>query len=55
MTSSGDLCHVGTSKLICKTNQWTGSCVMRFLPEGRSKQTMVFHLCGSRKYTSLVL
>ena len=35
MTFSGDLCHVGTSKLICKANRYF-SCVMRFLPKGRS-------------------
>ena len=44
MTSGGGLCHVGPSKLICDTNRWTGHCVMRFLPEGRSEQTMILHL-----------
>ena len=44
MTSGGNLCLVGTSKLICEGNQWTGSCVMRFLPKGRSEQTMILHI-----------
>ena len=54
MTSGGNLCHMGTNKLICETNQWTGSYVMRFLPEGRSEETMILHLCGSEKYHSTV-
>ena len=33
MTSRGDLGHIGTSKLICETSQWTSSCMMQFLPE----------------------
>ena len=53
-TSSGDLYHVGTSKLICETNRWTSLCVMRFLPEGYSEQTMILHLCGSGKYISVL-
>ena len=52
MTSGVDLCHIGTSKLICEGDLWTGSCVMQFLPEGRSEQTVVLHLCGSTKYTT---
>ena len=54
MTSGGDLCHVGTSRLMCEANRWTGSCVMRFLPEGRSKQTMILYLCGSGEYTTVL-
>ena len=54
MTSGGGLCHVGTSKLICETNRWTGPCVMRFLLEGRSELTMIPHLCGSRKYITVL-
>ena len=52
MTSFGDLCHIGPSKLICETNRWTGTCVMRFLPEEDSEQTMILHLSGSGKYTT---
>ena len=51
MTSGGDLCLVGTSKLICKANRWTVCCVMRLFPEGCSKQSMILHLCGSGEYT----
>ena len=47
-----DLCHVGTSKLICETNLWTGPCIW-FLPEGRSK-TMIYRSCGSGKYTTVL-
>ena len=47
MTSSGDLYHVGPSKLIYETNRWTGPCVMRFLPESYSEQTMILYLGGS--------
>ena len=54
MTSGGDLYHVGTSRLMCEANRWTGSCVMRFLPEGRSKQTMILYLCGSGEYTTVL-
>ena len=54
MTSGGDLYHVGSSKLICETNRWTGPFVMRFLPEGHSEQTMILHLCGSGKYTAVL-
>ena len=54
MTSGGDLCHVGTSKLICEANRWTGSCVMRFLRFFRSEQTMILHLCGSGEYTTVL-
>ena len=54
MISGGDLCHVGTSKLICGTNRWTGTYVMRFLPEGRSELTMILHLCESGKYTAVL-
>ena len=54
MTSGGDLYHVGTNKLICETDRWTGPCVMRLLPEGRSKQTIILHLCGSGKYTAVL-
>ena len=49
-----DFRHVGTSKLICDANRWTGSCVMRFLPKGRSEYTMILHLCGGRKYTTVL-
>ena len=44
VTYGGDLYHVGPSKLICETNRWTGPCVMRFLPEGYSEQTMILYL-----------
>ena len=27
---------------------------MRFLPEGYSEQTMILHMCGSGKYTSVL-
>ena len=53
MTSGGNLCHIGTSKFICEANQWTGFCVMWFLPRGCFEQTMILNLCGSVKYTSL--
>ena len=53
MTSGWALYHVGPSKLICETNRWSGPCVMQFLSEGYSKQTMILHLCGSGKYTSV--
>ena len=53
-TSAGDMCHVGTSKLICEANRWTGSCVMWFLLEGRSEQTMIIHLRGSGEYTTVL-
>ena len=49
-----DLCHIGTSKLICEGNLWTGFCVMQFLPEGRSEQTVILHLCESTKYTTIL-
>ena len=35
------------------TKRWTGSCVIQFLPEGRSK-TMLHHWCGSGKYTTVL-
>ena len=54
MTSGGDLCHVGTSKLICEANRWIVSCVMRFLRFFRSEQTMILHLCGSGEYTTVL-
>ena len=54
MISGEELCHIGPSKWICETNQWTGPCVMRFLPEVRSEQTMILHLCGSGKYTTVL-
>ena len=54
MTSGGYLCHVGSSKLICETNRWTGPYVMRFLLEGRSEQTMILNLCGSGKHTTVL-
>ena len=54
MTSGGELCHVGTSKLICETNGWTGPCVMQFYPEGRSEQAIILHLCGGGKYTAVL-
>ena len=52
ITSGGGLCYVGTSKLICEANRWTGSCVMRFLPKRCSEQTVILDLCGSGKYTT---
>ena len=52
--SGGDLCPVGTSKLICEANRWAGSCVMHFLPEGCPEQTMMLHLCGSGEYTTVL-
>ena len=48
MTSGGDLCHVGTSKLISETNQWTGPCVIG------CSETMIHHWCGSGKYTTVL-
>ena len=54
MASGGDLCHVETGKLICEADRWTRPCAMRFLPEGRSEQTVILHLCGSAKYTSVL-
>ena len=54
ITSDGDLCHVGPNKLIWETNRWTGSCVMRFLPEGYSEQTVILYLGGSGKYTTVL-
>ena len=54
MTFSGDLCYVENSKLFCEANRWTSSCMMRFLPKVRSKQTMILHLCGSEKYTTVL-
>ena len=53
MTSSGDLYHAGTSKLISEANWWTGPCVMQFLLEGRS-ETMLHHWCGNGKYTTVL-
>ena len=55
MTSGGDLCHIGTTKLIYEANRWTGFCLIRFLPEGRSEQTMILHLSGSAKYTTVLM
>ena len=54
MTSDGDLYHVGPSKLICETKWWTGPYVMRYLAEGYSEHTMILHLCGSGKNTSVL-
>ena len=54
MTSGENLHHVGTSKLICEANRWTRSCVMQFLPKRRSEETMIFHLCGSGEYTTVL-
>ena len=53
-TSIGDLCHVRTSELISGANWGTVSCVMRFLPTGHSEQTMILHLSGSGKYTTVL-
>ena len=53
MTSDGDLCHVGTSKLISETNRWTCPCVIQFLLEGRS-ETVLHHWCGNEKYTTVL-
>ena len=50
----GTLCHIRTSKLIYEANQWTGSCVMLFLPERHSEQTMILNLCGSAKYITVL-
>ena len=52
MIYSGDLYHIGSSKLICEANRWTGSCVMRFLRKDCSEQDMI--LCGSAKYTTFL-
>ena len=54
MTFGRNLCHIGTSKLICEADRWTGSYVMRFLLEGHSEQTMILHLCGCEKYTTVL-
>ena len=54
MASAGDLYHVGPSKLICETNQWAGPCLMQVLAEGYSEHTMILHLCGSGKCTSVL-
>ena len=54
MTSGGDLCHIGISKLTCEANRWTGSCVIQFLPRGRSEQTMILHFGRSAKYTTVL-
>ena len=54
MTSGGDFCNIGISKLICEANRWTDSCVIRFLPEGRSKETNILPLYGSAKYTTIL-
>ena len=54
MASGGDLCQVETGKLICEADRWTRPCAMRFLLEGRSEQTVILHLCGSAKYTSVL-
>ena len=54
MTSSGDLCHIRTSRLIYEANQWTGSCVMQFLPEGHSELNVILNLCGSAKYITVL-
>ena len=54
MTSGLGLCHIGTSKLICETNLRTSSCVMRFLPEGRS-ETMIVSLGVENILQSCVL
>ena len=54
MASGGDLCHIGTGKLICEADRWTRSCAMWFLPEGPSEQTVILHLCGRAKYTSVL-
>ena len=53
MTSNGDLCHVGSSKLISETNRWTGPCMIQFLPEGRW-EAMLSHWCESGKYTTVL-
>ena len=54
MTFGMDLCHIGTSKLICVANRWTGSCAMMFLTEGHSKQTMTLNLWGRVKYITVL-
>ena len=46
--------NVWPSKLIFEINRWTGPCVMRFLSEGCSEHTMILHLCGSGKYTTVL-
>ena len=53
MTSNGDLCHVGTSKLISETNRWTGPCMIQFLPKVRW-EAMLGHWCESGKYTTVL-
>ena len=47
MTSGGDLCHVGMSKLISETNQQTGPCVIQFVPKGLYQKI----ISASGKYT----
>ena len=37
--------------LICEANWRSGSCLMQFLLEGRSEQTVILHLCESGEYT----
>lgn len=54
MTSGGDWYYAGTSKLIEEISRWNGSCVMRFLLESRSRQTMILHLCASGEYTTVM-
>ena len=53
MTSGGDLCHVGASKLNSETNRWIDPCVIQFLPESRSG-TMLHHWPGNGKYTTVL-
>ena len=52
MTSDGNLCHVGTTKLICETNRWNGSFVMWFLQEGHSEHIMILHLRGDARVSA---
>ena len=54
MLSNDFTCHAGTSKSNCETNRWTGPCAMRFSPQGHSEQTIILHLCGSGKYTTVL-
>ena len=49
-----EICHVETSKLICEANLWTGFCMIKFLLKSRSERTMVLHLCGSGRYTTVL-
>ena len=42
---------VETNKSIREANRWTVSCIIRLLPECRSKEIMILYFCGSGEYT----